>query len=126
MNATMPTPPRESEPPEERIRERAYFLWIERGCPQGEDLEHWFMAKQQLQTAGDLAAADNPPRKHATAARLSIGNTLAAHLSDPTHRFHAPGTARDHRLDVVEGEARQRVRGRHFGGSLRAQPKKPK
>jgi Protein of unknown function (DUF2934) len=29
----------------QRIREIAYRLWQEEGCPQGEDLRHWFAAK---------------------------------------------------------------------------------
>jgi hypothetical protein len=56
---------------------------------------------------------------------FSIKTTVAAHLSDPAHRFHAPGAVHDGRLDVIAGEARQRVRGRRFGGSLRSKPKKP-
>jgi hypothetical protein len=34
-----------------RIRERAYRIWIERGCPEGRDLEHWLLAERDL--AGD-------------------------------------------------------------------------
>jgi hypothetical protein len=29
----------------QRVREIAYRLWQEEGCPQGEDLRHWFTAK---------------------------------------------------------------------------------
>ncbi len=29
----------------QRVRELAYRLWQEEGCPQGEDLRHWFRAK---------------------------------------------------------------------------------
>lgn len=29
----------------ERIRQRAYFIWLESGRPQGQDLEHWLMAE---------------------------------------------------------------------------------
>ena len=29
----------------QRVRELAYRLWQEEGCPQGEDLRHWFTAK---------------------------------------------------------------------------------
>ena len=28
-----------------RVREIAYRLWQEEGCPQGEELRHWFTAK---------------------------------------------------------------------------------
>ena len=29
---------------EQRVRERAYFLWLEEGCPDGRALEHWMLA----------------------------------------------------------------------------------
>jgi len=89
---------------ETRIRELAYFLWVDAGCPPNDDLSHWF-------TAEKLVLADTPdPAQH-----FSIRATLAEHNSDPTHRFHDPAKVHDARLDVVAGEARQRVRGRHGG-----------
>lgn len=33
---------------EERIRERAYSLWIEQGQPEGRDLEHWMEAERNV------------------------------------------------------------------------------
>jgi hypothetical protein len=30
------------------IRERAHEIWIERGCPEGRDVEHWLMAEREL------------------------------------------------------------------------------
>lgn len=39
---------------EQRIRERAYFLWQEDGCPQGREDEYWERARE-LQ-----AIVDNP------------------------------------------------------------------
>jgi hypothetical protein len=29
---------------EQRIRERAYQIWLEEGCPEGRELDHWNMA----------------------------------------------------------------------------------
>ena len=121
LNAPRPYASPEPEPQEEQIRQRAYFLWLDRGCPGGGDWEHWFTARQELLAAIGRQAADAPSP---ASAHFSIRNTQAAHLSDPSHRFHWTGAAHDNRLDVVAGEARQRVRGRRFGGSLRAQPKK--
>jgi hypothetical protein len=34
---------------EQRIRERAYFLWIEEGKPEGRDKEHWEAARAALE-----------------------------------------------------------------------------
>ncbi len=34
---------------EDRIRERAYRLWIEEGRPDGRDLAHWQRAHHELQ-----------------------------------------------------------------------------
>ena len=34
---------------ENRIRERAYGIWIEEGRPHGRDLAHWQRAHQELQ-----------------------------------------------------------------------------
>ncbi len=32
---------------EQRVRERAYFLWLDEGCPNGRALEHWMLAFTQ-------------------------------------------------------------------------------
>jgi hypothetical protein len=108
--------------PEHLIRERAYFLWLEQGAPHGADGEHWFTAQEELLAAGG-SGAKNPPHPTDATEHFSIRQTVADHLSDPTHRFHAPGGSHDGRLDIVAGEARQRVRGRRLGGSLRAKQK---
>ena len=104
------------ESPEETIRQIAYFRWIDSGGAHGNDWDHWFAAEKQLLSAATLPvttaeAATTSPEHY------SIRTTLAAHLSDPTHKFHATGTAHDARLDVVAGEARQRVRARQPRGS---------
>lgn len=38
---------------EERIRERAYRLWLEEGQPQGKDAEHWEKARKLLALEAD-------------------------------------------------------------------------
>lgn len=40
---TLPTP--------EQIAERAYALWIERGCPEGSDEADWLEAERELHDA---------------------------------------------------------------------------
>ena len=109
--------------PEHLIRERAYFRWLDVGRPDGDDQAHWFWAREQI-AAGSFATDHRSAPESSSSAHASIQPALANGLSDPTHRFHDPQRARDARLDVVAGEARQRVRGRHLDSSLRAQPKK--
>lgn len=38
---------------EDRIRERAYRLWLEEGQPQGKDAEHWEKARELLALEAD-------------------------------------------------------------------------
>jgi hypothetical protein len=38
-----------SGPDEDRIRERAYGIWIEEGRPHGHDRAHWQRARHELQ-----------------------------------------------------------------------------
>lgn len=47
---------------EERIRARAYALWIEEGRPDGRDREHWERAERELRVeqAAPPAPADEP------------------------------------------------------------------
>jgi hypothetical protein len=108
--------------PIEQIRERAYFRWLELGRPEGEDLVHWFWARQQI-IAPDLSIHPRPAPPASSAGHLPFENTAATRSGASSHRFHDRQTPRDARLDVVAGEARQRIRGRHSDRSLRAQPK---
>jgi hypothetical protein len=41
---------------DERVRELAYFLWLEEGCPEGQAERHWL-------TAETLVASDPLERK---------------------------------------------------------------
>lgn len=38
----------ESRPTQEEIAQRAYEIFVQRGRPQGRDLEHWLEAEAQL------------------------------------------------------------------------------
>ena len=42
------TKPDVREIDESKIRERAYGLWLARGCPVGSDQEDWFKAEEEL------------------------------------------------------------------------------
>lgn len=114
MNTLTPTPPVAATSSEQRIRERAYFLWLEQGSPHGLDLKHWGVAAGE-ETA-ELAPAGGARQPEGASPPLSIRRTVANHQSDPAHRFHCTGAAHDGRLDVVAGEARQRVRSRSAKG----------
>jgi hypothetical protein len=46
---------------EQRIRERAYQIWLQEGQPEGRDAAHWELAKAEI-TAEDMPAEEgNPP-----------------------------------------------------------------
>ena len=38
---------------EQAIRERAYRLWEQEGCPEGREKAHWAKAEQELDLQGD-------------------------------------------------------------------------
>jgi len=42
---------------EQRIRERAYRIWLDEGCPAGRAQEHWDLAKLAIAQQDGLAAA---------------------------------------------------------------------
>ena len=33
---------------DQRVRDIAYFLWLEDGCPEGEDERHWLAAEDMV------------------------------------------------------------------------------
>jgi Protein of unknown function (DUF2934) len=35
---------------DDRIRELAYFLWLEEGCPEGQEERHWLAAEALLES----------------------------------------------------------------------------
>ena len=41
---------------EQRIRERAYFLWQQEGCPENRADEHWYRARELEHHVGSMAA----------------------------------------------------------------------
>ena len=49
---------------EQRIRDRAYAIWQEQGCPEGCDYEHWLMAEQEVADAsGTPVVPEAAPEK---------------------------------------------------------------
>ena len=45
----------------QRIRERAYELFIESGSEHGHDAEHWLQAEREIRDAQDMPIEDDGP-----------------------------------------------------------------
>ena len=61
---------------DQRIREIAYFLWLEEGSPEGEADRHWRAAEGLIEDEpldGEPAASETPdkPKKPSTATAVS-------------------------------------------------------
>jgi Protein of unknown function (DUF2934) len=58
---------------DQAIRERAYYLWIANGCPEGSADAHWLDAQRELLAASFAVsapeAAEKPKKKPATRSR---------------------------------------------------------
>lgn len=48
---------------EDQIRERAYYIWQQTGCPTGSELENWLRAEAELRLTGK---AKQPAKKAST------------------------------------------------------------
>lgn len=67
---------------EETIRKTAYRLWEEQGRPHGQDFEHWFQARAELDAfdsdglPGSVASSVAPPapRKKSSSAAPDVAN----------------------------------------------------
>ncbi len=38
---------------EEKVRQRAYAIWLAEGCPEGKAVEHWLRAKAELDAGAE-------------------------------------------------------------------------
>jgi len=47
-------------PTEQAIRERAYAIWEEEGCPDGNHLEHWRRAEDEINSADEAGENKTP------------------------------------------------------------------
>lgn len=59
LNHPAATPAGPHEPPEDEIQKAAYYLWQQKGCPAGCDLDTWLEARELLRHHVPLPAA--PP-----------------------------------------------------------------
>jgi hypothetical protein len=55
--------------PDEEIRQIAYKLWQEEGCPDGRHLDHWFSAEAIWRVRQEAAQSDQQPRPKAKRTR---------------------------------------------------------
>ncbi len=60
----------------DRVRERAYFLWLEEGCPDGQAERHWLAAETLIEDASpertpvEGEPAEEPARESAAGRRV--------------------------------------------------------
>jgi hypothetical protein len=50
-----------SSPTDEEIALAAYRIWLQEGCPHGQDREHWLRAREQLISAAAREKQGNDP-----------------------------------------------------------------
>jgi hypothetical protein len=60
---------------ENRIRERAYDMWIAHGCVHGQAEQHWLAAEREV--LATLAGKPNQKKKPRSSARSKAARTLA-------------------------------------------------
>lgn len=58
-----PTSIKSSKPTHEAITRRAYEIFLERGCPEGHDLEHWLAAEAELIAESESKKSAKPSSK---------------------------------------------------------------
>lgn len=64
-----------SKPTQEEISARAYQIFVERGCPEGRDLEHWLEAEAQLR--GGMQSSEKQIAPVAKAPKASTRQTAS-------------------------------------------------
>jgi hypothetical protein len=86
---------------QERIRERAYWIWIEEGRPQGRSLEHWVRAEREIAQALDAspasAASDAQGTRGATQASRARRGASTASTPRPSGKRATSGAAKPQR-----------------------------
>ncbi len=51
---------------ENAIREAAYYIWQNAGCPSGQDAQHWAMAVEQLSSCSSKKTSSSSSKKSST------------------------------------------------------------
>jgi hypothetical protein len=77
---------------DERIRERAFHIWISEGRPSGHDTEHWQRACRQIERE-EGAKANGINVVPAANVVVHKGPISSSATFDPTDGLNTPGTA---------------------------------
>ncbi len=56
---------------EQQIRERAYHVWLEGGCQEGQDERNWLVAEREVLSVGELATVEEATAPQGVARRRS-------------------------------------------------------
>jgi hypothetical protein len=72
---------------EQRIRERAYHMWRENGCSEGESDRHWLAAEREVLAAFAASAPTTMPRR-------SRGSAATEGPPEPKTKSRSAGGAR--------------------------------
>ena len=88
---------------EQRIRERAYRIWLDEGCPEGRELDHWDMATE-------LVAIEDGQRSTLKPIEQNLGP-----LGEPIEPVEAVRNAGEFPTLTDQGESQQAPQRRKQG-----------
>ena len=60
---------------ENAIREAAYYIWQNAGCPSGQEAQHWAMANEQLSGSCSKKCSSSSKKSSASCASKSSSST---------------------------------------------------
>lgn len=60
---------------ENAIREAAYYIWQNAGCPSGQDAQHWAMAVEQLSSCSCKKSSSSSKKSSSSCASKSSSST---------------------------------------------------
>ena len=60
---------------ENAIREAAYYIWQNAGCPSGQDAQHWAMAVEQLSSCSCKKSSSSSKKTSSSCASKSSSST---------------------------------------------------
>lgn len=63
---------------ENAIREAAYFIWQNAGCPQGQDEQFWAMAVEQLNSCGSSCCKSSASSSKSSASCKAVSEKKKA------------------------------------------------